>query len=97
MPNRSVAYRPRLDLAIRAGLALKPRRALRPYGMIERKRQASVTARADLNGANSASYARQIVYTNDGDKIARQSGALGGGGGGGNRPSGGGGGGWPFP
>lgn len=89
-----------LDLAVRARYAIKPRRKLRPYLMIERKRAMTVTSRFGLARADSASFARQTAYTNDGGKIARRSvtaasGGGGGGGGGGFGGAGGGGGGWP--
>lgn len=89
-----------LDLAVRARNALMPRRKLRPYSMIERKRSTTATSRFILNRADTSSFARQTAYTNDGGKIARRSlRAVGGGGGGftgGGGPGGGGGGGWPF-
>jgi hypothetical protein len=88
-----------LDLAVRARTSMMPRQRLRPYVMIERKRSTSVTARFGLNRADSSSFARQTVYTNDGGKIARRSVRVGGsafgGGGGGGGGLGGGGGGWP--
>lgn len=97
---RRIAYEDAdLDLAVRARNALKPRRKLRPYSMIERKRATTVTARSGLERADSSSFARQTVYTNDGGKIARRSlRTVGGGGGGftGGGGPGGGGGGWPF-
>lgn len=99
---RRIAYNDAdLDLAVRARYAIKPRRKLRPYSMIERKRATTVTARFGLERADSASFSRQTAYTNDGGKIARRSlMAAGGGGGGfgggpGGGPGGGGGGGWP--
>lgn len=84
-----------------------PRQKLRPYVMIERKRQTNITARSALNTANTASFARQVAYTNDGNKIARRAARMVGGGGGGGSGGGGGGsggsgggsgggGGWPF-
>jgi hypothetical protein len=75
------------------------RQRLRPYGMIERARKTSITARAHLERADTSSFARRVVFTNDGDKIARNvtraaSGGGGGGGGGGSGPPPGGGS-WP--
>jgi uncharacterized membrane protein YgcG len=101
--SRRIAYRPSLDLAIRAREPLLPRQKLRPYAMIERRHNTRLTAKTKLGNVNSASLARQVAYTNDGGKIARRSirmaaASTGGGGGGGGGPGGGGGGGggWPF-
>lgn len=97
---RRLAYEDaNLDLAVRARNALRPRRKLRPYLMVERKRATTVTARFGLVRADSASFARQTAYTNDGGKIERRSLMTSGGGGGGfggpGGGRGGGGGGWP--
>lgn len=101
--SRRIAYESRLELAIRARNPLAKRRVLRPYAMIERDRNWALSSRTDIVDVNSQSFARQIMYTNAGDKTARNSQAWQGGGGG---PSGGtggpggggggGGGGWPF-
>lgn len=97
---RRLAYRDAdLDLAVRARAAINPRRKLRPYVIIERKRETTITARFGLTRADSSSFARQTAYTNNGSKIARRSisvsAGTGGGGGGFGGGLGGGGGGWP--
>lgn len=100
--SRRIAHEVRLDLAIRARQPTARSRVLRPYAMIERDRSWALSSRTDIVDVNSQLFARQIMYTNDGGKIARNSQAWqsgsgsGPGGGGSGGPGGAGsGGGWP--
>lgn len=101
MGARRIAFTPRLDLAVRAGVQIVPRAKLRPYVMVSRKRATSLLSKKEARTLDAATYGKQTSYLTSGApgvisilmrSAKTASGFAGGGAGGG---FGGGGGQWP--